>query len=124
MKRSATAPSIARGERSEQLTSIAVPEPIDESIRDLCRTRSDAVDDLRRAKLRLKSFLLRQGYHYKGTADWSDRHLRYLRTLTLPLPAHKAVLEEYLGLPSNRRLGAQWLELYQLFWFSKSTGER
>lgn len=87
---------LARLLRAGELTCIAVPEPIDESIRDLCRTRSDAVDDLRRAKMRLKSFLLRQGYHYKGTADWSDRHLRYLRTLTLPLPAHKAVLEEYL----------------------------
>lgn len=87
---------LARLLRAGELTSIAVPDEVDESIRDLCRTRSDAVDDLRRAKQRLKSFLLRQGYRYKGTADWSDKHLRYLRQLSLPHPAHRAVLEECL----------------------------
>jgi transposase len=55
--------------RAGELTSIGIPDEVDESIRDLARTRSDAVDDLRRAKQRLKSFLLRQGYHHHGTAD-------------------------------------------------------
>ncbi len=87
---------LARLLRADELTSIAIPGPVDESIRDLMRARSDAVDDLRRAKQRLKSFLLRQGYRYSGSADWGAPHLRYLRGLTLPLPAHKAVLEEYL----------------------------
>jgi transposase len=70
---------LARLLRAGELSSIAVPDAVDESVRDLTRTRSDAVDDLRRAKQRLKSFLLRQGYHYQGTADWSAKHLRYLR---------------------------------------------
>lgn len=35
--------------RAWELTGIAVPEPIDELIRDLCRTRPDAVGGLRRA---------------------------------------------------------------------------
>lgn len=87
---------LARLLRAGELAGISVPDEVDESIRDLARTRADAVDDLRRAKQRLKSFLLRQGYHYHGTADWSEKHLRYLRGLALPLPAHKAVLEEYL----------------------------
>lgn len=87
---------LARLLRAGELTAIHVPDALDEAIRDLCRTRSDAVDDLSRAKQRLKSFLLRQGYHYRGTANWSDAHLRYLRSLTLPIAAHKAVLEEYL----------------------------
>lgn len=39
-------------------------------------TVADAVDDLRRAKQRLRSFLLCQGYHYHGTADWSEKHPR------------------------------------------------
>ena len=87
---------LARLLRAGELTAINVPDEADESIRDLGRARTDAVEDLKRAKQRLKSFLLRQGYHYKGTANWSEPHLRYLRSLTLPLPAHKAVLEEYL----------------------------
>lgn len=87
---------LARLLRAGELTAINVPDEIDESIRDLARTRSDAVEDLTRAKQRLKSFLLRLGYHYKGTANWSEAHLRYLRSLTMPLAAHKAVLQEYL----------------------------
>ena len=87
---------LARLLRAGELTAIHVPDEIDESVRDLTRARADAVDDLRRTKQRLKSFLLRLGYHYSGKADWGDKHQRYLRGLTLPLPAHKAALEEYL----------------------------
>lgn len=87
---------LARLHRAGELTGIHVPDAIDESIRDLTRTRADAVHDLTRAKQRLKSFLLRQGYRYSGKANWSEAHQRYLRELVLPLPALKAVLEEYL----------------------------
>lgn len=87
---------LARLHRAGELTGIHVPDAVDESIRDLTRTRADAVHDLTRAKQRLKSFLLRQGYRYSGKANWSEAHQRYLRELVLPLPALKAVLEEYL----------------------------
>jgi transposase len=87
---------LARLHRAGELTGIHVPDAVDESIRDLTRARADAVHDLTRAKQRLKSFLLRQGYRYSGKANWSEAHQRYLRELVLPLPALKAVLEEYL----------------------------
>jgi transposase len=87
---------LARLHRAGELTAIHVPDAVDESIRDLTRARADAVHDLTRAKQRLKSFLLRQGYRYTGKANWSEAHQRYLRELVLPLPALKAVLEEYL----------------------------
>jgi transposase len=87
---------LARLLRAGELTAIHVPDEVDESIRDLARTRADAVDDLTRAKQRLKSFLLRAGYRYAGKADWGEKHERYLRQLSLPLPAYKAVMEEYL----------------------------
>jgi transposase len=88
--------TIARLLRAGELTGVYVPEPTDEAIRDLCRARTDAVDDLRRCRLRLKSFLLRHGYRYQGKANWSQPHMRYLRELVLPHPAMKAILEEYL----------------------------
>ena len=88
--------SIARLLRAGELTGVYVPEPTDEAIRDLCRARTDAVDDLRRCRLRLKSFLLRHSYRYHGKANWSQPHMRYLRELVLPHPAMKAILEEYL----------------------------
>jgi transposase len=90
------AEQLARLHRAGELTAIHVPDAVDESIRDLTRARADAVHDLTRAKQRLKSFLLRQGYRYQGKANWSDAHQRYLRELVLPLPALTAVLEEYL----------------------------
>jgi len=88
--------TIARLLRVGELTGVYVPEPTDEAIRDLCRARTDAVDDLRRCRLRLKAFLLRHGYRYQGKANWSAAHMRYLRELVLPHPAMKAILEEYL----------------------------
>ncbi|MEZ5433326.1 MAG: hypothetical protein R3F31_19625 [Verrucomicrobiales bacterium] len=67
-----------------------------QAVRDLCRARTDASDDLSRAKQRLNSFLLRNGFHYSGKARWTPSHLNYLRHLTLPDPVQNLVLEEYL----------------------------
>ena len=88
--------SIARLLRAGDLTGVYIPEPTDEAIRDLCRARTDAVDDLRRCRYRLKAFLLRHGYRYHGKANWSQPHMRYLRELVLAHPAMKTILEEYL----------------------------
>jgi transposase len=87
---------IARLLRAGELTGVYVPESTDEAIRDLCRARTDAVDDQRRCRYRLKAFLLRHGYRYQGKANWSAPHMRYLRELVLPHPAMKTILEEYL----------------------------
>ena len=88
--------TLARLLRAGDLTAVYIPEPTDEAIRDLCRARTDAVDDQRRCRQRLKSFLLRHGYRYQGKANWSQAHMRYLRELVLPHPAMKTILEEYL----------------------------
>src|SRR5512140_3440255 len=88
--------AIARLLRAGELTGVYVPEPTDEAMRDLCRARTDAVDDQRLCRLRLKAFLLRHGYRYQGKANWSQPHMRYLRELVLPHPAMKTILEEYL----------------------------
>lgn len=88
---------LARLLRAGELTAIYIPEPTDEAIRDLCRARTDAVDDRRRSRHRLKGFLLRHGYRYQGKSAWTQAHLRYLRELVLPHPAMKAILEEYLS---------------------------
>jgi transposase len=87
---------LARLHRAGELTAIHVPDAVDESIRDLTRARADAVHDRTRAKQRLKAFLLRLGYRYSGSANWSEAHQRFLRKLTLPLPALRSVLEEQL----------------------------
>ena len=87
---------LARLLRAGELTAVYIPEATDEAMRDLCRARTDAVDDRRRSRHRLKGFLLRHGYRYQGKSSWSAAHERYLRELVLPHPAMKAILEEYL----------------------------
>ena len=87
---------LARLLRAGELTAIYIPEPTDEAMRDLCRARTDAVDDRCRSRHRLKGFLLRHGYRYQGKSTWNAAHERYLRELVLPHPAMKVILEEYL----------------------------
>ena len=57
---------LARLLRAGELTAVYIPDARDEAIRDLCRARTDAVDDRRRSRHRLKGFLLRHGYRYQG----------------------------------------------------------
>ncbi|SKB08847.1 Transposase [Prosthecobacter debontii] len=87
---------LARLHRAGELTAVHVPDERDEAIRDLCRARTDAVQDLRSGRYQLKAFLLRNGYRYTETTAWSTAHMRYLRELSLPHAAMKVVLEEYL----------------------------
>jgi transposase len=87
---------IARHLRSGDLTPVYVPRIEDEAIRDLCRARDAARITLRAAKQRLKSFLLRQGLHYTGRADWNDAHRRYLSKVVCPTAAQQIVFQESL----------------------------
>lgn len=88
------AAKLARMHRSNDLVAVHVPDSVDEAIRDLCRARTDAVDDLRRAKTRLLALLRRLGYRYDGKTHWTQSHRNYLRHLTLPDAAHNRVLED------------------------------
>jgi transposase len=87
---------LARSLRSGDLTAVYVPNVEDEAIRDLSRAREDAVIDLKSARQRLKSFLLRLGLHYVGRANWNDAHRRYLAKIVCPTPAQQIVFQEYL----------------------------
>jgi transposase len=91
---------LARLHRAGELTAVHVPDAVDEAMRDLCRARTDAVQDLQRSRAQLKAFLLRHGYRYGGKSAWSEAHLRYLRSLALPHPAHCVVLEDALRMIS------------------------
>ncbi len=63
--------ALARLMRSGDLSSIYVPGIEDEALRDVSRGREDAMQDLKRSKRRLKSFLLRQDIRYEGRANWN-----------------------------------------------------
>src|SRR5438046_1713393 len=56
--------------RAGELTPIYVPDPADEAMRDLVRTREDAVAMQRQARHRLAAVLLRNGNRYVGRTAW------------------------------------------------------
>jgi len=87
---------LARLHRAGELTAVHIPEVEDEVIRDVCGGHTDAVNVLAQAKKQLLLFFLRNGYHYKGKANWTEAHMRYLRELVLSHPSQKLILEEYL----------------------------
>lgn len=85
---------LARLHRAGELTPVTVLEPADEAMRDLARTREDAMNDLRRARQRLRAFLLRQGHSYTGRR-WGPAHERFLSALQFEDPAHHITFTEY-----------------------------
>ena len=90
------ADQLARLYRAGELTPINVPDQEDEAIRDLIRARTAAVHDQRRARNRLKGFLLRLGFRYTGKTSWNDAHKRYLSGLLMPRPAQQIAFQEYI----------------------------
>jgi len=92
------ADNLTRLLRSGDLTSVYVPNEEDEAIRDLSRAREDAVIVFKQAKQRLKSFLLRHNIRFDGSANWSEKHLRWLaESVNMPFSAQKVVYQEYLN---------------------------
>jgi len=89
---------LAKNLRSNDLVPVNIPDSVDEAVRDLCRGRTDAVDDLRRARARLLALLRRLGYNYTGKTHWNQAHMNYLRGLKLPDSAHNIILEDNLTL--------------------------
>ena len=87
---------LARLHRAGELTAVHIPDVEDEVIRDVCRGRTDAVQEMKRCKQQLLAFLLRNGYRYTGKAHWTDAHMRYLRKLVFAHRTQKMILEEYL----------------------------
>ena len=85
---------LARLHRAGELVPVAVPEPRDEAIRDLVRAREDAVNDQRRVRQRLKSFLLRHGHAYTGTR-WGPKHELFLSKIKFEDSAQHIVFTEY-----------------------------
>ncbi len=90
------AEQLARLFRAGELTAIYVPDPEDEAVRDLVRARTTAMIGQRKARQRLKGFLLRLGFRYTGKSRWTDAHKRYLAKLVMPQPAQQTVFQEYI----------------------------
>jgi len=87
---------LARLYRAGELTGIYVPEPEDEAVRDLARSRDDARVAERKAKQRLNSFLLRHNLIYPGKTKWNRTYFNWLGSVGMKYPAQKVALQEYI----------------------------
>jgi transposase len=91
------ADQLARLFRAGELTGIYVPEPEDEAMRDLLRSRDQVRRAQHRARQQLKMFLLRHNFRYAGTTAWTPAHLRYLARIKMPYPAQQFALQELMN---------------------------
>jgi transposase len=87
---------LARLARAGELEPIYVPDTVDEAMRDLVRTREDAVCMQRQARQRLQALLLRNEIRYVGRSSWTQAHRRWIAKLKLPNPAQQIAFEEYV----------------------------
>ncbi len=82
--------------RAGELTSIYVPTPEDEALRDLVRAREDAKEDELRAKHRLTKFLLRNNIQQPtGVNKWTKKYREWLDTLKFESSPLRVVFQEY-----------------------------
>jgi transposase len=81
--------------RAGLLTEVRPPTLAEEAVRDLCRARDDAREDLQRCRHRLGKLLLRRGLHYSGR-NWTRAHRRWVDTLEWTQPAERVVVDDYL----------------------------
>jgi transposase len=82
--------------RAGELTAVWVPDPRHEAMRDLTRTRGAAVEDLRRKRQHISSFLLRLGLHYAGKKSWTKTHMNWLASQKLEHAEQRIAFEEML----------------------------
>ena len=88
---------LARLHRAGELIAVYVPHVQDEAMRDLTRAREDAVIAARKAKQRLKAFLLRNRIVYTGKSRWSPAFFNWLSDVAMPHPAQQIALQEYIN---------------------------
>ena len=99
---------IARLFRNGDITQVRIPSALDEAVRDVCRARTDASDDLSRAKQRLNAFLLRNGFNYSenkaivAIARELSAFIWELQVkLKLPMPSPATPVQRQLKIPST-----------------------
>ena len=88
--------NLARLHRAGELTAVYVPNPEDEAMRDLTRAREDARIASGKAKQRLNSFVLRNGFDFPGKTRWSKAFFGWLSDLKMVYPAQQIALQEYI----------------------------
>lgn len=89
------ATKLARLFRAGELAAIHVPTGEEEALRDLVRTREDALVDRLRVRQQLGMFLLRQGRVFRDARTWGVKHREWLAAQHFDAPGHNATFSAY-----------------------------
>jgi transposase len=81
--------------RAGLLTEVRPPTLAEEAVRDLCRARDDAREDLQRCRHHLSKWFLRRGLHFSGR-NWTRAHRRWIDSHAWEQPAEHAVVGDYV----------------------------
>ncbi len=88
---------LARLLRAGELDTVWVPDSAHEAMRDLVRSRGDAMECLKSAKQQLQAFLLRHGRVYSSPTSWTRSHYIWLSDQKFGHPAHQIVFQDYIN---------------------------
>src|SRR5205085_3629238 len=108
---------LARLHRAGELVAIRGPSPLEEAVRDLCRTRGDMVEDLTRACNRLTKFLLRHGRVWRGGAKWTVKHDVWLAAQSFDEAALTLTYSHYRAVVLTRDAQLAAVEADLIPWF-------
>lgn len=90
------AQTLARLGRAGELTSVWVPDPLHEAMRDLVRARHAASQDIKQARQRIQSYLLKYCQLY-DRKPWTKRHRTWLANRQFAHPAAQIAFQGYLN---------------------------
>lgn len=96
--------SLARLYRAGELTSVWVPDKLQEGMRDLTRAREDMKEIERHCRQRLGAFLLRHGKKYSGKSKWTQTHFRWLEEIKFENTVQQIVFQEYIDMVKKAQM--------------------
>jgi transposase len=105
--------------RGGQLSSVRVPTPAEEAVRDLCRARADMVADRTRARHRLGKFLLRHGRIWRGGENWTLKHHRWISQQHFDEAALEATFAHYRATLQTREAAVDAIDTDLAVWFGR-----
>jgi transposase len=111
---------LARLHRAGELVAVRIPIPLEEAVRDLCRARSDMVEDLTRSRNRLTKFLLRHSRVWRGGANWTLKHEAWLTIQRFDEPPLQITFDHYRAVVLSRDAALAAVEADLRLWFDKA----
>ena len=104
------AQTLARLHRAGELTSVWVPGPEQEAMRDLSRLREDLKTHERHVKQQISAFFLRNGRFFPEKSRWTAKHYAWIDSQRFDQPLQQVVLQGYCDTLNSLRMQLQAAE--------------